>query len=864
MNDVTSRLTATLADRYAIERELGAGGMATVYLARDLKHERKVAIKVLRPELAALLGSERFLREIKITANLNHPHILPLLDSGEADGFLYYVMPYVEGESLRDRLNREKQLPIEDAVRITSEAADALDHAHNRAVIHRDIKPENILLQEGHAVVADFGIAHAVWAAGSERLTETGIVVGTPAYLSPEQAAGDREIDGRSDVYALGCVLYEMLAGEPPITGPTVPALLARKATESPPSVTKVRKTVPPELERAINRALALVPADRHRSAAELSRELTAVTTARVPVAGKGGRHLLAAFAGLAALMLIATGLVLLWNALVSHTAPTDAAANRVIVLPYDNETGDASLDPVGRMVAEWITEGLAQTGEVQVIPNLIVLQSLAQVGAGRESAASAARVQEVARLNQSGIAVTGSYYSRGDQIEIHSEVIEVTSGEPLGAVAAVRVDTSDFGSAIDTVRSRVMGVLATRLGRVGWEVPRSVQPPTYEAYQAYSRAGEEFLAGDLAAAAQWFERAYRSDTTYLRALVIAGALWDNVGHPEETDSILELIRARRQELAPYDRYRFDYLAAGRKGDLAAQLRAARAGCELVPVGTLRLALVLLLVEVNRPREALQELETLWGEGVPEDWYGAWGIYTVILHLLGDHERELEIALQGRERIPGSLYIMLNHGCALAALGRRDELLSLVDEIRLMPPQPGINAGTVLRQIALELRYHGQPQAALELIERALEWWDEQPQQFKASSRGREQLGWLHYQNENWDEAAAVFQTLTRDTSVMLNALGASGTSAARRGDADAARAISRELGELDLPYLNGIDTLWRARIAALLGDNDEAVELLRRAFAEGLRYSIFLHCDMDLEVLRGYAPFDELTRPKG
>ena len=215
MSDALQRLTAALSDRYTIERELGAGGMATVYLATDLKHERHVAIKVLRPELAAALGPERFLREIKLAANLMHPHILPLHDSGDADGFLYYVMPYVEGESLRDRLNHEKQLPIEDALQIAREVATALSYAHDHDVVHRDIKPENILLAAGTAVVADFGIAKAVTAAGGEKLTETGIAMGTPQYMSPEQAAGSSDLDGRSDLYSLGCVLYEMLAGEP-------------------------------------------------------------------------------------------------------------------------------------------------------------------------------------------------------------------------------------------------------------------------------------------------------------------------------------------------------------------------------------------------------------------------------------------------------------------------------------------------------------------------------------------------------------------------------------------------------------------------------------------------------------------------
>ena len=230
-------LKAALADRYTIERELGSGGMATVYLAEDIKHRRQIAIKVLRPELAASLGVERFVREIEIAANLTHPHILPLFDSGEADGFLYYVMPFIEGESLRDRLAREQKLSVPDAVRIADQVASALSHAHERGLVHRDIKPENILLAGDQAIVADFGIARAVEAAGGERLTGTGMAIGTPAYMSPEQAVGDKNIDGRSDVYALGCVVYEMVSGRTPFEGATPQALLAMHAVETAPSL---------------------------------------------------------------------------------------------------------------------------------------------------------------------------------------------------------------------------------------------------------------------------------------------------------------------------------------------------------------------------------------------------------------------------------------------------------------------------------------------------------------------------------------------------------------------------------------------------------------------------------------------------
>jgi len=310
------KLTEALADRYRLERELGQGGMATVYLAEDIRHDRRVAVKVLRPELAAVIGAERFLAEIKTTANLQHPHILSLFDSGEAAGTVFYVMPYVEGENLRDRIKREHQLPVNEAVQIAREVADALQYAHEHGVIHRDIKPENILLHGGHALVADFGIALAVSRSdGGSRMTETGMSLGTPHYMSPEQAMGEREITARSDVYALGCVVYEMLTGEPPFTGATAQAIVARVVTEQPRNLTAQRHTIPPELEAAVLTALEKLPADRYASAAEFAAALTGggpatrrlgAATARPPAASGTRRYFVPVLGALLVLVAVA------------------------------------------------------------------------------------------------------------------------------------------------------------------------------------------------------------------------------------------------------------------------------------------------------------------------------------------------------------------------------------------------------------------------------------------------------------------------------------------------------------------------------------------------------------------------------
>ncbi|MEP7085772.1 MAG: protein kinase [Gemmatimonadota bacterium] len=354
------RLVEALADRYRLERTLGAGGMATVYLAQDLRHSRSVAVKVLRPELAAVIGAERFLAEIKTTAALQHPHILPLFDSGQADSYLFYVMPLIEGESLRDRLNREHQLPVDDAVRLAKEIGSALDYAHRHGVIHRDIKPENILLHDGSALVADFGIALAVSHAGGNRMTETGLSLGTPSYMSPEQATGERGLDARSDVYSLGALLYEMLAGEPPHTGPTMQAVIAAVVTKDPEQLNLRRKSVPANVNFAVHKALAKLPADRFATADQFVRALSEPATGAMTASTAGFTPAAAPPASRArTIALIAAMLLLAALAAWGWLRPREHSfMNRYAMLLRDNEGivagslgGRVAVSPDGRRI---------------------------------------------------------------------------------------------------------------------------------------------------------------------------------------------------------------------------------------------------------------------------------------------------------------------------------------------------------------------------------------------------------------------------------------------------------------------------------------------------------------------------------
>ncbi|MCH7716791.1 MAG: serine/threonine protein kinase, partial [Gemmatimonadetes bacterium] len=420
MADPVERLKTALADRYAIEREIGQGGMATVYLAEDVKHHRKVAVKVLRPELAAVLGADRFLREIDIAAKLQHPHILTLIDSGEADGFLYYVMPFVDGESLRSKLARERELPMQEAVRIIREVVDALVNAHAIGVVHRDIKPDNVLLSGRHAVVTDFGIAKAVSeATGAQQITTAGVALGTPAYMAPEQAVADPNVDHRADIYAVGVMAYEMLAGEPPFAGANPQAVLSAHVTETPKAVTESRTTVSPELGAVIMKCLEKKPADRWQSAEELHVELEKLTTpsggtapvTAVTTAPARRRGVVTAA--------IAAGVVLAvagFFALRGGGSPTViASGDRLVVIPFAPTNEDSALSRLGRDLVVLLTRNLDGVGDIEVVDHTTVLAKTG--GGGSDRRYSLTEAAEIGRQLGAATVLHGTLLRVGDQV---------------------------------------------------------------------------------------------------------------------------------------------------------------------------------------------------------------------------------------------------------------------------------------------------------------------------------------------------------------------------------------------------------------------------------------------------------------
>jgi len=471
------KLSKALEGRYKVERELGRGGMATVYLAEDFRHGRDVAIKVLHPDLASALGNDRFLREIRLAARLNHPNILPLFDSGEAGGLLYYVMPYIDGESLRDRLNRDQKIPLDESLGIARAVAGALDCAHRNRIVHRDIKPENIMMHEGQAMVMDFGIGKALTAAGPDTLTQVGMVVGTPAYVSPEQAAGEVDIDGRSDQYSLGCMLYEMLSGQRPWNGPTTQAVLNKRFTEQPPVLSRVIKDLPQEIDSAITRSLAQDPAARFTSSSEFARALVQ--------------------------LMVTTP--------VSTPVPEGAqVVKSIAVLPFAN----MSADPEN----EYFTDGMAE----EIINALSKIRSL---GVASRTSTFAFKgttedIREIGKKLEVSAVLEGSVRRMGNKIRVNAQLINVSNGYQLWAERYDR-EMEDVFAIQDEIAQNIVKALRVVISEDEKRAIEKVPTEKVEAYDYYLR-GRKFFhqhrRTSIEFARQMFTKAIEVDPAYARA----------------------------------------------------------------------------------------------------------------------------------------------------------------------------------------------------------------------------------------------------------------------------------------------------------------------------------------------------------
>ncbi|HSW29681.1 MAG TPA: serine/threonine-protein kinase [Longimicrobiales bacterium] len=873
MSETLERLRAALSDRYAIEREIGAGGMATVYLAQDLKHHRQVAVKVLRPELAATVGVERFLQEVDIAANLQHPHILALYDSGEAGGFLYYVMPYVEGPTLRHRLVRERELPVGEAVRILRDVVDAVAAAHAKGVVHRDLKPENIMLSGRHALVTDFGVAKAVSeATGRHSLTTKGVALGTPAYMAPEQAAADPLTDHRADVYALGVVAYEMLTGEPPFVRGTPQAVLAAQVTEAPVPVTERRETVPPALASLVMRCLAKKPADRPQRADELLAVLESLSTPSggmtptetLPVTGTaatslagGPRKLLL---GAAALVVIAAGAVGAW-ALLGRGAPLPDPQMRepVVVLPFEVQGGDASLASLGVQAADQISTAIEGANVGRVV---------AYRPAGGAEAFTERVGRRVLRETGAGTLVVGTIAQRGEGVEVQAKVVRGSDLSTVWTLGPERGTAADPTPALDAIRERVLGAVGWYLtAGAFWTNTGFVRPaPNLEALRLVARAFDVFLRVQYADAVPLFREGFARDTTWFVPSLWLGFSYGNLGRWQERDSVLAFLEARRERLQPGEALVLDQLQSG-QGPPEEEVRTVRALFSAEPgVGAVQALFV--LVRARRPLEALEyyalrDTTTALGR----DWQ-SWDTQAgLAYHMLGRFEEELALARAAKAREPRYYNHWVREVSAMAAMGRTGEIDRIVTESYGLETQGA--PARLMNTAATELSLHGRTEEARDFAERTLAGLDQWPDSIQATNSAKDiRRNALRVLGRH-EEVVRIYEEQSRTASpggLQYRILGM--RDRILMGDTVGALALVDSARTQPLTAFvgwthKGTPLYYGAHILSLLGRRDEAVALLREALNQGHRLGSDEPLQWYWAPIKDYPPFQELVKLK-
>ena len=864
------RLSQALADRYRIERELGAGGMATVYLAEDLKHHRKVAIKVLRPELAATLGPDRFMQEITIAARLQHPHILPVHDSGEAGGFLYYVMPYVEGESLRERLQRQGELPVPEAVRLLSEVADALSYAHGHGVVHRDIKPENVMLSGRHALVMDFGVAKAVSeASGRNQLTTAGVALGTPAYMAPEQASADPHLDHRVDLYALGVVGYELLAGRPPFTGGSPQQVLAAQVTQTPEAITTHRPAISPVLGMVIMRALAKRPADRWQTADEMLAQLEPLTTpsggmtptetrpiaAVNTIAARSSRSMwLKGGLGVAVIAMVGFGLYR-WNN--GRGAPALGVRAPILVLPFEVQGGDASLAPLGVQVADQAAAAIEGAGIAKLVP--------------RPSGTVAPDAfRSAVRNARAGTLITGVIQKRGDSVEVFARVIRGGDLQTVWTLGPERASLVNAATATDSIRERILGAVAAYLGP-GWEsanIGIYSPPRDLEAYRLYAKGDGLHRAGESVAGIPFMRQAQARDTNWLRPTLELAVLYDDIIGDDgaKRDSVLVFLEARRARLTSGEALLLDWYEARLKSP-EEEYHAVQA---LLVTDSSANAIRGLTSSLRsgRPSQALhfyalRDTATAWGRDWQE-WDVAVGI---AYHELGRFVDELTLARKAKARSGRTSAHWEREVGALAAMGRGAEIDTIITASSNL--EDVMEPVWLMYLAAHEFARHGFDSLARTYAGRALvgagRWSDSLQQTIQAGNVRSGMLRILGRRTEVWREYAG------RPHSSLVSGLPARILGARERiatGDTTGVLALvdSARRQALAMFPATGWDKrgdpfYFGAQLLALLGRKDEAVAMLRDALNNGLRLNVDESLQWYWKPIKDYPPFQELVR---
>jgi tetratricopeptide (TPR) repeat protein len=857
---------------YRLIEKIGEGGMGVVWKALDTRLDREVAIKVLPEDVAGDPERlARFKREAKAVAALSHPNILAIHDVGAESGLSYAVMELLNGETLRERL-QGAALDWRKAVEIGAAIADGLAAAHAKGIIHRDLKPENVFVTtDGVVKILDFGLARTEKAISHPEQADTptvtvptspGVVMGTPTYMSPEQVRGEPG-DARSDVFALGCVLYEMVTGRRAFAHETTTETMAAILRDEPSGVTTTGKEIPPDLERVARHCLEKKPEERFQSVRDLAFALRSVSSGGAVqqlVSTRRRPALHRWIAGAAAIVVLAIAAFWWAGRRGDVAAPADGLdPNRVVVAVFENRTGDASLDVLGGMASEWITQGLTQTGAVEVVPSMTTLLTVAAGQPGPDT------LMAYAEQTGAGVVVSGVYYLREEALLFQATVTDATLDKVIHSFQPIHGNRTDPMPAIEELRQRVMGFMVTR------EDPREEvrlygTPPQFEAYQEYI-AGLESFGRNEERTVLHFEKAAELDPDLPAPRLFLVYLYGEREDHDSAEAMLQGLLEDSEKLGSYERLWLDVMLANSQRRYYEALRLLQEAEEVSPrdllikdwIGVTGIAL-------NHPQLVVDTMAGADPDRIRDRVVGPFwhDILARAYHLLGQHQLEREAARIAAQWYPDILRLRYREVSAVAAMGELDEVDRIIEESLAVRPADEYHAGVVILGAAQELRAHGNHAESLALSNRAVDWCRGRMTREASTDPLRPFLARSLYQAERWAESRELFRRLAAEDPGNLDYQGYLGALAARLEDESEALAISNALQALDRPGPRDRLTFWRARIAALLGDREGAMTLLREAYAQGAKFDARLHLDLDLEPLWDHPPFQELLRPKG
>ena len=876
MSDLIDRLERALGTAYAIERELGGGGMSRVFLAEQRSLGRKVVLKVLEPDLAAGISAERFAREAKLAAQLQHPHIVPVLAAGDADGLPYYVMPYVEGETLRSRLARSGRLPLRDAVAILRDVAKALSFAHARGIVHRDVKPENILLAGSSAVVSDFGIAKAISVARTSAdagLTQLGSAIGTPAYMAPEQASGDPATDHRADIYAWGVLAYELVTGTQPFGGGSPHQIIAAHLAQPVDPVATRRAGISPQIAELIERCLAKDPRDRPPSADVLLAMLEATDQrSGEPVSSVPARRVrYERWTGVAAvsIALIAAGAFA-----VMRTRDRDATLDvtRVLVVQPAIESRDSALGRVSAMTTDAISEGLSRMSWAQV--------------ATRERAANGREdIQAWAREANAAVVLTQQPYLLGDSVQLQLSISDARTGSLIRALPAVRVSkdpgVAELRAAVDPVLTLIGYVTHPLLGS---PVIPAAGPPRFDAFMEFVAAAELWQQPDSSSVfevGEHLQAAMRLDTTFAQARLwfaahaVRGYRWPAVA--AELQRMLPVIGSEEVQRSPFEQELARHVLAGTSGSASGRLPTLRRLAAIAPRSVFASALPGQLLDINRPREALVMIDRWARESRPvflQRFGGGglagsyWSLRADVLHYLGEHREELKAALEARAADPTSHFDLRRELRALVALNRAVEVERRLDEFHEAAGMRSFFdfAGDAFLQLGQEMIAHGDSAAGARVTRRAVVWFEQRTPAEQKSEHVRFRSALAYYSAGDPERALPIVRQLHADNAGDPRYLGVLARVLVARGDSTAAIPMLAQLAAMPAGMLAGSPTYERAAINAVLGRKAEAVALLQESLRQGQGWNIRarLHFFSDWRPYHDYPAFRAVITPQG